>query len=66
MHFQTKLNQVFFLAKDYMLSTSFIAIIPSLYSNQNSWPIGPMGISEQNLTKLLFYFTMIEILIISS
>lgn len=43
-----------------MLSISFIAKMPSLYSDKNSWSVGRIGISEQNLTKLLFYFTMIE------
>ena len=62
----------FFCAKDYMLSASFVAKIPSLYSYQNSWPVGPMEIYEQNLTELFFIsiftsiFTMIEILIVSS
>jgi len=38
-----------------MLFTSFIAKILSLYFDQNSWPVGPMEISKQNLIELFCF-----------
>ena len=42
-----------------MLSTSLIAKILSLYSDQNSWPVGPMETSEQNLTEFLLLLLLL-------
>ena len=72
-HFRTKFNRdFFFLAKDFsiwfldllnMWYTSFHAKMPTLYSGQNFWQVGPIGIFELNLTKFLFiyYFFLQEI-----
>ena len=38
-----------------MQSTSFGAKMPTLYSYQNSWQVGPIGISEQDLAKFFFF-----------
>ena len=41
-----------------MQSTSFGAKMPTLYSYQNSWQVGPIGISEQDLAKFFFFFSL--------
>jgi len=43
-----------FLGPLYMLSTCFHAKTSKLYSDQNSWPIGPKGIFEPGLTEFFF------------
>ena len=44
----------------YMLSKSFRAKTVTLHSDQNSWPLGPRGISVQNLHEFFFFFSFIS------
>ena len=63
-HYGTKFNQIFFscqrlfhlfLRPLYVPPTSFRAKTPKLYSSQNSWPVGPRAIIEQNLTEFFIF-----------
>ena len=44
-----------FLRPLYMPPTSFRAKTLKLYSSQNSWPVGPRAIIEQNLTEFFIF-----------
>ena len=63
-HFWTKFTPIifsfqrffhFFLRRLKMLFSCFGAKMPTLYSGQNSWPVGQKGIFMQILTDLFFY-----------